>query len=187
MFSSILDIQYGTAARCALVLLGVLAAAPRPAGAQQPEPTAPTAARDTVVAPAGPQRSPRGAMLRSFIVPGWGQAWVGSPGRGAAYFALEAASLWMLYKTVDRLEQARAYEDYLRETGQLEPTARYPLARAREAQREDWITLSIFLLFFSAADAYVAAQLADFDERVALVPAPDGRLELRASLRVGAR
>jgi hypothetical protein len=157
------------------------------AHAQEPTPVPAAARPDTAQALLDAQRSPRGAMIRSFIVPGWGQAWVGSPGRGAVYFALEAGSVWMLYKTIGRLNEARAYEDFLRETGQLAPEARYPLARAREAQREDWITLAVFLLFFSAADAYVAAQLADFDERVAIVPSAGGGLELRARLRVGAR
>ena len=44
-------------------------------------------------------------------------------------------------------------QDYLRETGQLEEDRLLPLVRDRRAQREDWITLSVFILLFSGADA----------------------------------
>jgi hypothetical protein len=39
-----------------------------------------------------------GAFLRSLILPGWGQAAVNQPVRGAFYFTMEATSLWMVYK-----------------------------------------------------------------------------------------
>jgi hypothetical protein len=51
--------------------------------------------------------SPRGAFIRSLLVPGWGQASVGSYGRGAFFFALQSASYYMLFRTQQRLESAR--------------------------------------------------------------------------------
>ena len=144
--------------------------------------TAAQAARDTV---RRRRVSPRDAFLRSVILPGWGQSTVGAPGRGAVYFTLEAASLWMVYKSDQKLDEARAQEAVLRETGQLEEGDISPLVRARKNQREDWITLSVFWLFFSGADAFVAAHLRDFDEHVGVEPTPDGGLRLQGSIPVG--
>jgi hypothetical protein len=131
--------------------------------------------------------SPRGAFLRSLVIPGWGQSSLGVPGRGSVYFALEAGSLWMVYKSNRKLQEARRAEQVMRETGEIEPTARTPLARDRRAQREDWITLSVFWLFVSGADAFVAAHLMDFEERIEVRPTPEGGVELRASVPVGQR
>lgn len=152
-----------------------------------------TLARDTV--PAAPDtvptviagRSPRGAFVRSLLIPGWGQAWVGSPGRGGVYFAMEAGSLWMVYKSWQRLREAREQEAWLRETGRLQPTQQSPLVESREAQREDWLAVAIFLVFFSGADAFVAAHLADFDEHVGVRPTPGGGMRLEARVPIGGR
>src|SRR3954465_4791481 len=51
--------------------------------------------------------SPRGAFLRSLVLPGWGQSAIGAPGRGAVYFGLEAGSLWMVYKSNQKLQEAK--------------------------------------------------------------------------------
>lgn len=162
---------------------------PVPLAAQPPlrADTTRAAAPASVDTVAPPRRSPRGAFLRSLVLPGWGQAWVGSPGRGSAYFAAEAGSLWMLYRTQRRLSEARQRQDYLRRNGLLSPDSTLALVRSREDQREDWITLSVFLLFFSGADAYVAAQLADFDERVSVRPTPDGGVRVGARVPLGRR
>jgi hypothetical protein len=179
----------GGAPAAALVaaLLGVLALA-APAAAQDPAPPPPP----PPAAPAAPpppelERSPRGAFLRSVAVPGWGQAWVGSPVRGGVYFAMEAGALWMTYKSHRKLREARFQEQWLRDSGQLAPGAVYGLSRARQDQVEDWLTLSIFLLFFSGADAFVAAHLADFGERVGGGPTLDGGARLQVTLPVGPR
>lgn len=129
--------------------------------------------------------SPRGAFLRSLVLPGWGQSELGATGRGGVYFLLESGSLWMVLKTRQKLREARRIEAIARETGEIGPTAKHPLVRDRENQQEDWITLSIFWLFFSGADAFVAAHLQDFDVHVNAVPAPGGGTELRATVPVG--
>ena len=145
--------------------------------------TTPAARRDTA------QRryriSPRGAFLRSLVLPGWGQSAIGAPGRGAVYFGLEAGSLWMVYKSDRKLQESRRRDDALREQGILQEGQVSGLTRDRRAQREDWITLSVFWLFFSGADAFVAAHLRDFDEHVNVEPAPTGGLQLEASIPVG--
>jgi len=177
-----------------LLALALVAAclAPRAAAAQEPVP------RDTVRAPiqirgdtvaAVPDSllriSPRGAFLRSLVLPGWGQSELGATGRGGVYFLLEAGSLWMVLKSHQKLQEAKDIELIARETGELGPTAKHPLVRDRENQREDWITLSLFWLFFSGADAFVAAHLQDFDVHVNAAPGPAGGTELRATVPVG--
>jgi hypothetical protein len=172
--------------------LALACLAPRAAAAQDPAPRD-TSRRafeirgDTVpVVPDSLLRiTPRGAFLRSLVLPGWGQSELGAPGRGGIYFLLESGSLWMVLKTHQKLKEARALETIARESGEIGPTTKLPLVRDRENQREDWITLSIFWLFFSGADAFVAAHLQDFDVHVNAVPRPGGGTELRATVPVG--
>jgi hypothetical protein len=130
--------------------------------------------------PEGPAFSPRGAFLRSLVLPGWGQAYVEAPGRGAIYFALAGGSAWMAYIARSQLRDARAEQAFLRETGRIELDEETEFAIARSRHFEDWAALSIFLVFFSAADAYVSAYLADFDERIGVRPGPDGALRIEA-------
>jgi len=131
--------------------------------------------------------SPKGAFVRSLVLPGWGQSAVGSPGRGAVYFALETASLWMVYKSQRKLHFARRNQEYLREVGELEEDRQTGLVNSREEQLEDWITLSGFFLLFNAADAFVSAHLVDFDERLGVVPGRRGGADLHLSVPVGRR
>jgi hypothetical protein len=173
--------------------LALACLAPRAAAAQDPAPRdtarGPIEIRgDTVpIVPDSLLRiTPRGAFLRSLVLPGWGQSELGATGRGGVYFLLETGSLWMVLKTHQKLQEARELETIARETGEIGPTAKHPLVRDRENQKEDWITLSIFWLFFSGADAFVAAHLQDFDVHVNAVPRPGGGgTELRATVPVG--
>ncbi len=111
----------------------------------------------------GPQPpvGPMGAFFRSLVLPGWGQVSVDQPGRGAFYFAMEAGSLWMLFKTNAKLNAAK--RSFPRNED---------LIAAREAQFEDWAALAVFWALFSGVDAWVSAQLWDFKGEV--VPPPDG-------------
>lgn len=179
----------------AAAVLAVACAVPRAAAAQDPAP-ADTARRplqvrgdsaraDTTSQDTTFRITPRGAFLRSLILPGWGQSELGATGRGGIYFTLEAGSLWMYFKSREKLQEAREIETIARETGEIGPDAKHPLVRDRENQREDWLTLSIFWLFFSGADAFVAAHLQDFDVHVNAVPRPGGALEMRATIPVG--
>lgn len=180
--------------RLAPTLLALaLAAAAGPVSAQvTPPAAAPDSVRPVVVradtAPADTARafgvSPRGAFLRSLAVPGWGQSATGAPARGGIYFALEAGSLWMVYKSDRKLAEAERQEAELRRTGQLAPTARSPLVRDRRNQREDWITLSVFWAFFAGADAFVGAYLRDFDANVGVIPTPGGGVGVQATIPV---
>lgn len=125
------------------------------------------------------------ALVKSLILPGWGQAYVGAHGRGAFYFALEAGSLWMVYKSSRALDAARELETYLREKDALAPGSRLSIASSRAQQVEDWIALSIFWALFAGADAYVSAQLADFAGHVGALPGPNGDVQFRVRFDVG--
>ncbi|HEX8392344.1 MAG TPA: DUF5683 domain-containing protein [Longimicrobium sp.] len=172
-----------------LLALAALGAIPAPAAAQTQDSVRPLVRRDSAAARrAEPDTtenfrvSPGRAFLHSLVLPGWGQSELGAPGRGGVYFTLEAGSLWMLLTANQRLGEAREQQRRLRETGQIAPDAKTGLVRSRENQREDWITLSIFWLFFSGADAFVAAHLQDFDVHVNAIPRPGGGTELRATV-----
>ncbi|HET6764489.1 MAG TPA: hypothetical protein VFH27_12485, partial [Longimicrobiaceae bacterium] len=160
-----------------------------PGGRGQPAAQAPgDTARGRVVPPDTTRVngvSPKGAFLRSMLVPGWGQSSIGSPGRGGVYFALEAGSLWMVYKAQLKVEDARRREHELRNSGMLEDGRQTGLLHSRLSQREDWITLSGFWLFFSGADAFVATHLANFNAHVGAIPRPDGAVQVQATVPVG--
>jgi hypothetical protein len=152
--------------------------------AQEPTPGIP---RPEEVEFAPPPRAPFGAFARSVLIPGWGQAWVGAHTRGGVYFAMEAGSLWMVYRTRRKLAEAEAQEAWLREMGRLREGERSPLVRARRDQREDWTTLAVFILFLSGADAFASAYLADFGERVQVIPEEDGAFRIGTTVPLGRR
>ncbi len=128
----------------------------------------PAQARDTL-----PPVSPVGALMRSLVVPGWGQASVGRPVRGGIYFAAEGLSLLMVFKTQAKLRAAR----------QAEPPDE-GLVESRTGQRENWIVLAGFVAFLSGLDAWVSTHFWDFEPEVR--PPADGSAgaELRWSVPV---
>lgn len=174
--------------------LGVAALAPRGAATQTQPPR--DTARAALPAPPAVQPdsarriTPKGAFVRSLVFPGWGQSAIGSPGRGAVYFALEAGSVWMTLKSRQKLHYARERARWEEELSTAPPTDRpreNPLVGARQNQVEDWLTLSGFLLLFNAADAFVAAHLADFDRHIGTAPGRAGGVEIQASVPIGKR
>jgi hypothetical protein len=150
--------------------------------------------------------TPRGAFIRSGVIPGWGHAKVGAYGRGAFYFLVEAISGFMALKTKGQLDLARdrrvfweeIVSERLQVDGALSPTALEEalaedprvedlrgLENARSEQLEDWVALSVFFLFLGGADAYVSAHLADFPGAVEVNTNPGGGVEVGVSLPVG--
>ncbi len=55
--------------------------------------------------------SPRGAFLRSMVIPGWGQSAFDAYFRGGVYFAGWAANWFMIFRNQVRLDQARTLYD----------------------------------------------------------------------------
>jgi hypothetical protein len=155
---------------------------------QRQPPAVDTAGAYRAAADTGSGRvTPRGAFLRSLVLPGWGQSAIGAPGRGAVYFGLESASLWMVYKSSRKLSEARRLESVRHESGDLAIGQNSGLVRARRNEQEDWITLSVFWFFFAGADAYVSAHLRDWDAHVNAQPAPGSAMQLEVNVPLGRR
>jgi hypothetical protein len=119
--------------------------------------------RDSILA-AGPPIRPKTALLRSLLVPGWGQASLDRGTAGATYFALEAGSIAMLIFAKHELANARrAARDstFVDDTTLGAPPELAGRVRVRKLQVEDWAALIFFTHLFSAADAFVSAHLWD--------------------------
>ena len=101
---------------------------------------------------------PVGALWRSFVLPGWGQARLNRKLTGGIFIAWEGVTLGMTLKTRHEL-------DYLRRTGSER-------ADSKRQEHEDWLVLLAFNHVFAALEAYVGAHLADFpgDLRIRAVP-----------------
>ena len=169
---------------------------------------APAQLQDTTVR-RGP--SPRSAMIKSLIIPGWGQLSVRAYVRGAFFIAAQSSSWYMLLKSHSRLGDAKdtrsqsvaftsdtllarmTQDSVLRE--QLEAPGAFDarvqqdttvirlnsLVESRDQQRQDWITYTVFFTLASAVDAYVAAQLADFPATIDAQPTTSGGVQFRVS------
>jgi len=149
--------------------------------------------------------TPRGAFLRSLVVPGWGHVATESYGRGGFYVAAQTGSFWMLWQTLTRRAEAASFVSLERDVararlqagGVVDPDSlslaadsdpavhdREALVEARSQQVEDWSAISIFLVFLGATDAFVAAHLADSPAPLTfqVLPLGAGRTELRFSV-----
>ena len=119
--------------------------------------------RDSVLL-AGPPIRPKTALLRSLLIPGWGQASLDRGTAGATYFALEAGSIAMLIFAKHELATARrAARDstFVNDSTLRPPPNLAGRVRVRRTQVEDWAALIFFTHLFSAADAFVSAHLWD--------------------------
>ncbi len=188
------------AAALALAVALVGAAHASALAAQQPVAGASQDSAQTVETPESPGRpSAGGAFARSMVIPGWGQAVSGSPGRGAFYFTVQSFSVWMILKTnktigsagdILAMRRLDARERLIADPmvgdlsaaidADLGVVSALQLKEIRRQQREDWFAFSVFFLLLGGADAFVAAHLADFPEplEVAIRPLPDMGAEL---------
>lgn len=180
--------RVGARALLLALVLGLLQAVPRaPLFAQQTDSTSragtpaaadttPRIAGDTARVDSAGRRviAPLAALARSLLVPGWGQASVGRPVRGAFYFAAGAGSMFMIIKSQQKLDAARS----ALAAGRADSS----LVESRVSQREDWIVLYVFWAVLSGVDAWVSANLSDFQHP--LTPPPDGTPGAALQIRV---
>jgi hypothetical protein len=119
-----------------------------------------------------PPVTPMGALLRSIVIPGWGQAKLNRKLTGALFVAWEGVTLGMSIKTSHELR-------YLRNTHSASVSA-------KEKERQDWLVLLAFNHLFAAVEAYVSAHLWDFpgDLEIRAAPVPGG---MGAGVRVPLR
>ena len=141
---------------------------PRPT----PIPAAADSAADTTkAAPLGARPvSPGGALLRSIILPGWGQAKLGRKVPAIIFLAVEGVSLGMALK-------ANAEYQYLRDT---DPAS----ATGKSLEREDWLVIMGANHLIAGVEAYVSAHLWDFPGDVAITPVSGGGVAAALSLPV---
>ncbi len=157
------------------------------------------------------RHSPRGAVLRAFALPGWGQFYTGHTFRGFLYGGAEVGfgTLGFLRQRQvldlrDEIFQAKldfvaadqalhpdsAYskedslELYDRFEGTVEGLTLEAELKDKQKSREDFFTYAIFSVLFSAIDAFVSAHLEPFDTaKLDVSPAGGGwRIDVRLPL-----
>lgn len=124
-----------------------------------------TATRDTnrIVLPTDTIRrsvKPMGAFLRSFVLPGWGQAATDRPMTGAAFVAWEGVTAMMTLK-------AQQEANYFKRIHSAN-------LRAKRQEVQDWLVLWVFNHLFSGAEAYVSGHLHDFPPDLKVRAFPGG-------------
>lgn len=146
----------GQTARAAGLLALLLTVQPSNRLSAQQRDTAPARA------PAAAARlvSPVGALWRSLLIPGWGQARSGRAVTGALFVAWEGVSVMMTVRAIQE-------KHYLEETGSEN------LASKRQ-QIQDWIVLWGFNHLFAGAEAFVSAHLQDFPKELKIRAVPGG-------------
>ena len=130
----------------------------RPSGPAEPAPADP-------VLPRGGRLSPRAVLVRSAVLPGWGQAATGHWGK-ALLFAGAGAG-WLASAAVEDARAGRALTPQEHED--------------RAARRNTRVLLYLVTATLSALDAYVDAHLEDFE----VDAGEPGAAGLRVSIRWG--
>ncbi len=109
---------------------------------------------------ARPVASPMNAFIRSFLLPGWGQAKLNRKLTAGMFIAWEGVTLGMSLKTRHELA-------FLRRSGSVR-------AEDKRREHEDWLVLVGFNHLFAGLEAYVSAHLSDFPEDLKLEAVPGG-------------
>jgi hypothetical protein len=137
----------------------------------------------------GPPISPRTALLRSLLVPGWGQLSLGRRWAAAIFIALETGAGVMAIESKQRLDFAERY-------GQDSILVRYdppllpgrpltPIFRegelggrvaARRQHLEDYLILMAFNHLIAGVDAFIAAHLWDLPTQVSIRSTGEGAM-----------
>jgi len=138
--------------------------------------------------------SPRQALVRSLLVPGLAQYQLYRPKAAALFVATEIGAIGMAVKSKLDLDEATAARrdttiEVVLSNGQpvIDPETGLPKTigvpknknladrrRARRTHLEDWLAAIVFNHLFSGADAWVAANLADFNTNVNVTAAGRG-------------
>ena len=131
--------------------------------------------------------SPGAAFLRSFLVPGMGQMKLQRKKAATIFIVSEVGTLAMSAKSWSDLSKAKKARDDTVATPVLDDAGNPVIdsvtnepkvtwapknkniadrVRARRTHLEDWLAAMVFNHLFAGADAFVAANLADFDTNV---------------------
>jgi hypothetical protein len=147
--------------------------------------------------------SPRKAFLTSLVLPGYAQTVFGRDRAAMLFTIIEVGAIGMARKAAQDLAEAKGLpRDSVVDSYQIDPvtgravidpktgqpipesyiTSRFTADRikARRTHYEDWIAAIVFNHLFAGADAYVAANLWDFQTNVGVASAASG--ERRATI-----
>jgi hypothetical protein len=141
-----------------------------------PRPQQDTSRADTIPVPQfryPPPVPPLGAMWRSLLLPGWGQAVLHRRVTGAVFVFWEGLSITMTLKASDQLR-------YLRLTG-----ADTAAVRLKKQEVQDWAVVLAFNHLMAAAEAFVSAELWDFPAELESRALPGARVGIGAALYWG--
>lgn len=139
--------------------------------------------------------SPRRAFLTSLVLPGYAQTVFGRNRAALLFAVVEVGAIGMARKAAMALNEAKAFaRDSVVDTYQidpvtglavLDPSTGQPIPetyvvsrftadriRARRTHYEDWIAAIVFNHLIAGADAYVAANLWDFETNVNVTATP---------------
>lgn len=153
-----------------------------------------------------PPMTPRRAFLTSLLIPGYAQTVFGRDHAAMLFAVIEIGSIGMARKSAMDLAEAKAFaKDSIVATYQIDsntglaiidPKTGLPIpatyiasrftpdrVKARRTHYEDWIAAIVFNHLFSGADAYVAANLWDFNANIGAV-ATSRSAGVYASLRL---
>jgi len=142
-----------------------------------------------------PPLSPRRAFLSSLILPGYGQSVLGRNKAAMLFAVVEVGSIGMARKAAIDLREAEGLpRDSVVATYKIDPATGLAIidpktglpepdtyiasrftddrVKARRTHYEDWIAVIVFNHLISGADAYVAANLWDFNANIGVVAAP---------------
>lgn len=152
-----------------------------------------------------PPMSPRRAFLTSLLLPGYAQTVFGRDRAAMLFTIIEIGSIGMARKAAQDLAEAKGLaHDSVVATYKIDPTTGLAVIdpktglpvpdtfvasrftpdriKARRTHYEDWIAAIVFNHLFSGADAYVAANLWDFNANIGTV-STDRSVTVYASLR----
>ena len=147
----------GEGAVCVVALLVLIAPPVTPLDAQD---SVPPALRRRAAPDTTHRVRPAGALWRSLLLPGWGQAATDRHVTGALFAAWEGTTMMMTLK-------AHQEVSFFKATGSLNLSS-------KRQEEQDWLVLWIFNHLFAGAEAYVSAHLRDFPRDLHVHAVPGG-------------
>ncbi len=162
---------------CWVLGVAILAAIPTVVGAQVVTPVDSSqltfntqhATPDSIRRPS----TPMGAMFRSFLIPGWGQAVYGRKVTAGVMLGVEGLSWGMILKVQSETR-------YIQDTHSS-------LWHAKRQESQDWFTILVFNHLMSGLEAYVSSHLYDFPGDLQMRALPTGGMGVGVTLPIGGR
>jgi hypothetical protein len=112
-------------------------------------------------------------MLRSFAIPGWGQALYGRKVTAGVMLGVEGLAFGMLLKVSSERASVNPLD-----------TVRI---NSKKQQKQDWITIVVFNHLMSGLEAYVSSHLYDFPGDLNMRALPGGGTGIGITLPIGRR